>query len=46
MQMSFGKYRDEDLIEIPREYLTWVLRNVDKKVSLDEFRSEILKAGA
>lgn len=37
MQMPFGKYRGEELQDIPRDYLRWLLHNV-------ELRGPALKA--
>lgn len=50
MRMPFGKYKGYQLADIPTEYLTWCVENIDPENEfmdnvLDEIESELDERG-
>lgn len=45
MKLHFGKYKDHDLADVPKEYLDWVIKNLTglKRDVRTEIEHEILK---
>ena len=36
MEMPFGKYRGDDLMDLPEDYIEWVLENCDLRPILQK----------
>ncbi len=42
MRMPFGKYKDQEIYNIPSGYLKWVLENIPNQDILSEVRKALL----